>query len=141
MDDVYDDIAPKPWFAATGSEKIYYVTVWGWSHSRRVIERDGLVCFQVTVHNQDSWCYSCKERLLFVKQQLANGNIQYFWTHEPDDASLYITVGPPPQGVSVEIYLSGLLQWPLTMDGRPEKGRGKRRKIKGDSHKRHHIVH
>jgi hypothetical protein len=52
----------------------------------------------------------------------------------------YITVGPPPQGVSVEIYLSGLLQWPLTMDGRPEKAVATA-KNKGDSHKRHHIVH
>lgn len=142
MDDAYDGIAPKTWFAATGSEKSYNVIVWGWSRSRRVIERDGLVCFQVTVHNQESWCYTCKERLLFVTQQLSDHNVQCFWTHDPDDGSLYVTVGPPPQGISVEIYLSRLLQWPVIIESSLREGASKRRKkSKGGSQKSRHIVH
>jgi hypothetical protein len=140
MDDVCESngIAPKTWFGANGGEKSYYVLVWEWNYARQVIERDGLICFQVTVHCQD--CYTCKERIAFVKQQLADQNVQCFWTHEPDNPSLYVTVGPPPEGVSAEAYLSHLLQWPVISKSRLEKGRSKRRKTKAGSRNRRHIV-
>lgn len=141
MDDTYDTngIALKPWFAIKPNENIYYLTVLGWSYPRRVIERDRLVCFQVTVHRQDSCCFTCTERVCFVKEQLAVHNVQCFWTREPKDGSLYVTVGPPPDSLSVEKYLSFLLKWPIIMDSRPEEGRSKRRK-KGGSRNRRYIV-
>jgi hypothetical protein len=77
MDDIYESygIVPKTWFAAKGSESknnSYYVMVWGWSDRRRIIKRDGLISFQVTVHSQR--CYTCAERICFVKQQLTDRN-------------------------------------------------------------------
>ncbi len=120
MDDVYDSygIAAKLWLATT-NENSYHVTVCGWSHLRRVIERDGLICFQVTVDSQG--CSTCQERVSFVKQQLVNHNVRCFWTLEPDDFSLYVTVGPLPEGLSVVDYLSFILQWPVIMYGSSEE--------------------
>jgi hypothetical protein len=94
----------------TGGDR-YEVIVSGWSNRRRVIERDGLVCFQVMVHKYG--CYTCSERVLFVQEQLDDQNVQYFWTDE--DGLMYVTVGPPPPellghpGLSPEWYLSFLL--------------------------------
>ncbi len=143
MDEVYDSngIVLKTWFAAKGSESknnSYYVIVWGWNYHRRIIERDGLISFQVTVHSHD--CYNCKERVCFVKQQLADQSVQCFWTYESDDASLYVTVGPPPQHASVEMYLSFLLGLPVVRYSSPSQGRSKQRQTKAGSRNRRHIV-
>ena len=126
MDDIYDryGIVLKTWAAVKGSESeenIYNVTVCGWSYLRRIIERDGLISFQVTVHGQDRDCYSCKERVQFVKQQLADRHVQCFWTCDSDDDTLYVTVGPRPPRTSVERYLSCLLILPMIRYGRPRK--------------------
>ena len=106
-DDFYDryGIVLRTSFAAVQSEPIYNVLVWGWGNQRRIIERDGLISFQVTVHSD---CCTCGQRVRFVKQQLADENVPCFWTYEA--GSLYITVGPPPpQRPSAEMYLSFLL--------------------------------
>jgi hypothetical protein len=123
MDDFYDSygIVLKTWFAEKGSESIYNVLVSGWSDLRRIIERDGLISFQVTVHSQDRDCFTCKERVRFVKQQLADRNVQCFWTCDSDDDTLYVTVGPPPPRTSAERYLSRLLILPMIRYGRPRK--------------------
>src|SRR5215207_2131157 len=114
MDDDYDSyygIAVKRWFGAKRTESnSYYVIVENWHYDRRIIERDGLISFQVTVHCEDSYCYTCKDRVRFVQQQLAAQKVQCFWTYEPDEASLYVTVGPPPKRTSAEMYLMLLLE-------------------------------
>jgi hypothetical protein len=107
-------ITPKTWAGVAGGENRYYVTGLGWTHRRRVIERDGLICFQVTVGPERS-CTTCAKRVSFLKQQLANQNIQHFWTCEPDDDSPYVTVRPPHPSVSSDKYLSFLLEWPVVM--------------------------
>jgi len=116
MDNVYDryGIVLKPWFAAKESESensSYYVMVLGWSYLRWIIERDGLISFQVTVHNRENGvCYTCAERIRFVKEQLADQNIACFWTTEPDhEDCLFVTVGPKPPCLSVDVYLSRLI--------------------------------
>jgi hypothetical protein len=145
MDDDYErnGITLKPWFAAKESESMensYYVTVWGWYYDRRVIERDGLICFQVTVHSQEEHCWSCEQRVSFVKQQLAKQNIQCFWTQEPGSPSLYVTV-VPPQGTSAEKYLTFILDWPLIMASSWRQAHSKQPQTKARSRKRRHIVH
>jgi hypothetical protein len=145
MDDIYDSygIVLKTWFAAKKSESknhSYYVRVWGWDHQRRIIERDGLICFQVTVHSQERDCYTCKERVSFIKQQLADQNVECFWTSESDDASLYVTVGPPPVRASTETYLSFLLGLPVVRCGSRSKGPSKHRQTKAGSRNRRQII-
>jgi hypothetical protein len=142
-DDFYDSygIVLKTWFAAKKSESkknSYSVIVWGWNDHRRIIERDGLISFQVTVHSQDRDCYTCKERVCFVKQQLADQNVQCFWTYESDDASLYVTVAPPPQRPSAETYLSFLLGLPVVRYS--SRCSSKQRQTKAGSRNRRHIV-
>jgi hypothetical protein len=145
MDDDYDSygIAIKTWFAAKGDEShknSYYVRVEGWHYDRRIIKRDGLISLQVTVHCQDRCCYTCKERVCFVQQQLANHNVQCFWTCEPENGSLYVTVGPPPPGTSAEIYLMLLLELGVIRCTSLKKAPTKQRKAKGGSRKRRHII-
>jgi hypothetical protein len=144
MEDDYDSyygIAVKPWFATMGTEsKSYYVIVETWHYDRRIIERDGLISLQVTVHCEDSHCYTCKQRVRFVQQQLANQNVQCFWTYEPEDASLYVTVGPPPKRTSAEIYLMLLLELGI-IRCTSLKEPTKQRKTKTGSRKRRRIVH
>jgi hypothetical protein len=111
----------------------------GWTYPRQIIEKDGLVCFQVTVDGEG--CSTCKERVAFVKQQLADQNVRCFWTLDPDNFLLYVTVGPPPHGVSVEDYLSRLLQWPVLTESSLEEWRSKQQKRKPRSRNRRHIVH
>ena len=138
MDDVYDryGIVLKTWFAEESEPRknSYSVIVWGWKYHRRIIERDGLISFQVTVHSQDDCnCYTCKWRIRFVKQQLADQNVQCFWTYESDDASLYVTVGSPPQNPSVETYLSILLGLPIERCSSPRQRSSKKRQTKARS--------
>jgi hypothetical protein len=144
MDDDYDSyygIAVKTWFGPKGNEKnSRYVNVCGWHYGRWIIERDGLISFQVTVHSQEHHCYSCKDRIGFVKQQLADQNVQCFWTCEPDDGSLYVTVGPPPPGTSAEMYLSCVLGLPVQMYSSSTQRARKQRKKKAGSRKRRHIL-
>jgi hypothetical protein len=143
MADAYDNdygIELKTWSAAKNGESnknSYYVRVWVWSHLRRVIERDGLISLQVTLHQEDRGCYTCKERVIYVKEVLAEQNVPCFWTREPDDGCLYVTVGPLPQHTSVEKYLSFLLVLPINRYTSQEKGR---RQTKGSSRKRRHVV-
>jgi hypothetical protein len=113
MDDTYNSngIALKTWFATS------------------------LICFQVAVHHPDS-CFTCKDRVSFVKEKLVIQNVQCFWTRQPDDGTLYVTVGPPPDGLSVEKYLSFLLDGPVIMESRSEEGRSKRKKS-GSRNRRH----
>ena len=140
-DESYYGIEVKAWCGAKGTESnSYYVIVENWHYDRRIIERDGLISLQVTVHCEDRCCYTCKQRVHFVQQQLANQNVQCFWTYEPEDASLYVTVGPPPERTSAEIYLMLLLQLAIirrTSLKRPTK----RPKMKTGSRKRRRIVH
>jgi hypothetical protein len=143
MDDVYDSygIVLKTWFAAKRSESkknSYYVVVWEWNYHRRIIERDGLISFQVTVHCRDGNCYTCRERVSFVNQQLVDQNVQCFWTHEPDDDSLYVTVRPPPQRPSADVYLSFLLGLPIARYS--SLRRRKQRQTKAGSRNRRHSV-
>ena len=144
MNDDYDSyyaIAVKTGFGAVGAEsKSYYVIVETWHYDRRIIERDGLISLQVTVHCEDSYCYTCKQRVLFVQQQLANQNVHCFWTYEPDDASLYVTVGPPPKRTSGEIYLMLLLELAIIRCTSLKKPT-KQSKTKIGSRKRRRIVH
>jgi hypothetical protein len=124
MDDVYDTygIVLKTWFAEEGSESSYNVLVSGWSDLRRIIEKDGLISFQVTVHSQDRNCYTCKERVRFVKQRLADRNVQCFWTCDSDDDTLYVTIGPPPpQRPSPQMYLTFLLGLPVIRCSSPSQ--------------------
>ena len=145
MDDDYESyygIEVKTWCGAKGTESnSYYVIVEGWRDERRIIKRDGLISFQVTVHPEDSYCYTCKDRVRFVQQQLADRNVQCFWTCEPDDASLYVTVGPPPKRTSAEMYLMLLLELAIMRCTSLKKARTKQPKTKGGSPKRRHILH
>jgi hypothetical protein len=99
-------------------ERSYRVHVLGWKYSRRIMFRDGLISFQVTVC--DDSCWTCKERVLFVKQQVDYLNaveltqknstllpVQSFWTYE--SGSSYITFSPPRKPMSGKRYLSILL--------------------------------
>jgi hypothetical protein len=146
MDDAYDSygITLKPWFVAKGTkskQKSYNVIVVGWKEQRRVIETDGLISFQVTVHRPERCCWTCKERVSFVKQELADYNVQCFWTCDPDDGSLYVTVGPaPPQRPSADTYLSFILGLPVLAYSRRRRPR-KQRQAKVASRKCHRIVH
>jgi hypothetical protein len=141
MDNVHDSygIVLKPWFAAKGCESknnSYYVRVLEWSRLRRIIERDGLISFQVTVCP----CYTGKTRVSYVKQELADQNIQCFWTYESDDDSLYITVGRWPPRTSVERYLSRLLILPMIRYRTPRPNPSKERQTKADSRNNRRIV-
>jgi hypothetical protein len=136
MKDPYDNdygIELKTWFDRkdSESEKTRYVTVYPWHYERRIIERDGLISLQVTVHPDDRGCWTCKERICFVKERFAEDNVPCFWTREPDDGYLYVTVGPLPQHTSVEKYLTFLLVLPVHIYPDPEKNPGSRRKTKG----------
>jgi len=147
MDDVYDryGIVLKTWCAAEEGESrknSYSVIVWGWNYHRRIIERDGLISFQVTVHSpHDCNCYTCEWRVRFVTQQLADQNVQCFWTYESDDDSLYVTVGSPPQRLSPETYLSILLGLLIERCSSPRQQPTKKRKTKARSRTNRHIVH
>ena len=144
MDDAYDSygITLKPWFAAKGTkskQNSYNVIVVGWQYQRRVIERDGLISFQVTVHRPERCCWTCEWRVSFIKQQLADHHVQCFWTADP--GSLYVTVGPaPPKRPSAETYLSFILGLPVLAYSRRRRPR-KQRQAKAASRKRHRIVH
>ena len=147
MDNVYDSygIVLKPWFAAKGSESktnSYYVMVWGWSKLRRIIKRDGLISFQVTVHHKENRvCYTCAERICFVKQQLVDQNVQCFWTTEPDyEDFLFVTVGPNPPRTSVERYLSRLLRLPMIRYRMSRKNPSKQRQTKAAGRNNRHIT-
>ena len=144
MEDDYESyygIVVKTGFATMGTESnSYYVIVENWHYDRRIIERDGLISFQVTVHPEDSYCYNCKDRVRFVQQQLADRNVQCFWTYEPDDASLYVTVGPPPKRTSAEMYLMLLLELGIMRCTSLKKAHTKQRNAKAGSRKRRHIV-
>jgi hypothetical protein len=146
MDHVYDryGIVPKPWFAAKGSESknnSYYVMVWGWSRLRRIIKRDGLISFQVTVHHRENRvCDTCAERIRFVKQQLADQNVACFWTAEPDyEDFLFVTVGPKPPRTSVERYLSRLI-FPMIRYRTPRKNPSKQLQTEAAGRNNRHIV-
>jgi hypothetical protein len=119
IEDVYDrygiaydryGITIKNGFAATAGEstKSYHVSVRGWNYERRIIERDGLISLQVTVHGPS--CQGCYgRRVFFVQALLAVKKVQCFWTREPDDDSLYslyVTVGPAPPHMTTQMYLS-----------------------------------
>ena len=145
MADAYDNnygIELKPWFAANSESErnSYCAEVFGWQYGRRVIERDGLLSLQVTIHHEDHGCFTCKERISYVKELLAEQNVPCFWTREPDDSYLYVTVGPLPQHTSVEKYLTFLLLLPVHIYRSQETGRGKRRQTKGSSRKQRRIV-
>ena len=93
-------------------EPSYSVSVLGWQELRRVIFRDGLISFQVTLFRHD-YCSTCRERVRFIVQQLVDRNVQCFWTCEPDDGSLYVTFRPPNKRMSLKRYLSMLLGLPI----------------------------
>jgi hypothetical protein len=107
MKDVYDDIeiVPQTWFPQ-GNGNSYYVMVWGWNYSRRLIEIDGLKCF---------------------------------WTCEPNDGSLYVTVRPPDRHTSVAMYLTLLLELPV-VDARAVEARSNQQRTKRSSRKRRHTI-
>ena len=91
-DSVYTEygIELKTWFAENTSGRItYLVSAWPWHYERRIIERDGLVSFQVTIHLEKSACWTCKERVAYVTEQLAEANGSHFWTREADNCCLY----------------------------------------------------
>ena len=137
--DKYYGIELKTWFGASEPERnCYRIDVMGWHYSRRVIERDGLISLQVTIHHEDHGCFTCKGRISEVKELLACRNAPCFWTREPDDGYLYVTVGPPRQPTSLEEYLTFLLLSPVRVwyMGKEESPR-KRQQTK---RKRRHIV-
>jgi hypothetical protein len=114
MDDAYESygITVKAWFAECTNSYFAPVFAWDerrqelWNYERRIIARDGLVSLQVTVHHDT--CWTCRYRVLLVKQLIADQNVQCFWTREPDDVSLYVTVGPLPPGMPPSRYLTSL---------------------------------
>ena len=93
----------------------YMVNVLGWRYRRRIIFKDGLISFQVTVC-LDS-CWTCKQRVRFVEERIDELNavdvnspllpIQSFWTYESGYS--YITFSPPREPMSGKTYLSILL--------------------------------
>jgi hypothetical protein len=150
IEDAYDKygITVKNGFAATASEstKSYHVSVRGWNYERRIIERDGLISFQVTVHGPS--CQGCYgRRVFFVQALLAVKKVQCFWTREPDDGSLYVTVGPAPPHMTTQMYLAelGLFVSPHSTDLQgsdnvPKQVHSKKRRTKACRPKRRHTV-
>jgi hypothetical protein len=97
--------------------KVYGAKLLG-SHTRLgvpppVIFRDGLISFQVTVCTPV--CPTCISRVAFVLEQLAQQDIQHFWTYESD--LWYITFHPPTKTISGKKFLSRVLR--LTMETSP----------------------
>ena len=130
MDDLYDSkgVVRNTWAASKG-DRTSCVIVDGWGALRWIIERGGLICFQVTAHIN---CGTCDARVDFVKQRLADQKVPCFWTS--DEYFLYVTVGPRPPGTSPEAYLSSLLglrvlNYPID----EPRVRKKRRQTKGGS--------
>ena len=83
------------------------VRVSGWSNSRTVIEQDGKVMLEIALtHNH---CPTCASRVRHVIEALSRRNVQYTWAYPPDSSGSFIAVAAPGDGLSVEKYLSGLL--------------------------------
>ncbi|KKU38228.1 MAG: hypothetical protein UX51_C0004G0001 [Candidatus Azambacteria bacterium GW2011_GWF2_46_32] len=83
------------------------VRVSGWSNSRTVIEQDGKVMLEIALtHNH---CPTCASRVRHVTEALSRRNVQYTWAYPPDSSGSFIAVAAPGDGLSVEKYLSGLL--------------------------------
>jgi hypothetical protein len=149
IEDAYDSygITVKNGFAATAGEstKSYHVSVHGWNYQRRIIERDGLISFQVIVHS--SRCLGCYRRVFFVQTLLAVKKVQCFWTREPDDSSLYVTVGPAPPHMTTQMYLAelGLFVFPHSTDLQgsdnvPKQVHSQKRRTKARRPNRRHTV-
>jgi hypothetical protein len=156
MDDAYDSygITVKTWSyskVVESIEKSYDVMVWAvevrkdqgvmvsWMNPRRVIERDGLISLQVTIHRSTS-C-ACKRRVEFVKQWLADQNVQCFWTQEPDDDdSLYVTVGPRPPHMSTRSFLFKSLGLFVRPYSSPKQVSTTNRRTKAGRRNRRHSV-
>jgi hypothetical protein len=115
-DDDRFEISVTTWVAETGGETTNscYARVFGWDdnrgglwyYARKIIVRDGLVSLQVTVHKNS--CFGCRLRVELIKKLIADQNIQCFWTREPNDGSLYVTVGPLPPGMPPSKYLTSV---------------------------------
>ena len=144
MKNPYDNdygIELKAWSDGKDSEfekRYYYATIYPWSYNRRIIERDGLISLQVTVHPDDRGCWNCKDRIAYTTRRFAEENVRHFWTREPDDGFLYVTVGPLPPHRSVEDYLTVLLVLPVHIYPSPGKTLRSRRQSKG---RRRQAVH
>ena len=83
------------------------VRVSGWSNRRTVIEQDGKVMLEIALtHNH---CPTCASRVRHVTEALSRRNVQYTWAYPPDSSGSFIAVAAPGDGLSVEKYLSGLL--------------------------------
>ena len=83
------------------------VRVSGWSNRRTVIEQDGKVMLEIALsHNH---CSTCASRVRHVTEALSQRNVQYTWAYPPDSSGSFIAVAAPGDGLSVEKYLSGLL--------------------------------
>jgi hypothetical protein len=131
----------KTWLAASESERnSYHVWVWPWNHERRVIERDGLVSLQVTICHEGPACWTCKDRVSEVNGVLTN--VPCFWTREPDDSCLYVTVGPLPPNTPALKYLTSILILPLGALHTSPKEDGKNgRQTRRSSRKRAKCLH
>jgi hypothetical protein len=113
-DDVFG-IRITTWVKGCQLTSSYYARVWGWGdtlsgmwhYERRISVIDGLVSLQVTVHG-NSICFGCKWRVDLVKHIIADQNVHCFWTRDPNDGSLHVTVGPLPPGMSPFEYLNSL---------------------------------
>lgn len=89
------------------AKRQYRVRVSGWSNSRTVIEQDGQVMLEIALtHNH---CSTCASRVRHVTNALSQRNVQYSWAYPPDSSGSFIAVAAPGDGLSVEKYLSGLL--------------------------------
>src|SRR5262245_2884043 len=90
-------------------ERSYMVNVLGWHYRRRIIFRDGLISFQVTVCGDH--CWTSRERVRWVEERVDELNavdlsqvkskllpFQFFWTYE--SGLRYITFSPPRKRMS-----------------------------------------
>ena len=88
------------------AKETYKVRVGGWSNRRTVIVDGGKVMLEIALsHNH---CSTCAERVRYVTRKLAQRNVRYSWEY-PDGAKSFAVVDAPGDGLSVERYLSELL--------------------------------
>jgi hypothetical protein len=121
-DDIFG-ITITTWVKEWQLTNSYYARVrgWGdvlsgmWYYKRRISVIDGLVALQVTVHG--GACYGCRRRVELVKHLTADQNVQCFWTRDPNDGSLHVTVGPLPPGMSPFEHLNSLFCVPSSTRG------------------------
>lgn len=88
------------------AHKSYYVSVGGWSNSRKVVEKGDKVMLEIALGRNH--CPTCSDRVRYVTGQLAQRNVQYSWAY-PEGPTSYLVVDHPGKAVPVREFLSKLL--------------------------------